>query len=210
MESRASRPLQIVLWGVLAVALIAITLLFIQARQSRSHLPEYFAVQPFTLTNQLNQAVSLRDLHGRVWVADIIFTRCPGPCPRMTEEMARLQSRFAARDDFRLVTLTTDPEFDTPAVLERYAGRFKADPSRWYFLTGPKSEIGALAQGSLKLGAEEKKPDEQQNPADLFIHSTVFVLVDKAGKVRGFYESLEEGFQDEISAAIESLLREKR
>lgn len=209
-EKKSSRPLHMLLWGILGAALLAITFLFFQTRQSRSYLPEYFAVESFTLTNQLGRAVSLRDFQGKVWVADIIFTRCAGPCPRMTEEMFKLGKRFAAESDLRFVTMTTDPDYDAPEVLKRYAEKFEADAERWSFLTGPKADIGKLAQGSLKLGSEEKEKSQQQNTNDLFIHSTVFALIDKGGKVRGFYESLEPGFQEKIAADIQSLLREKR
>jgi cytochrome oxidase Cu insertion factor (SCO1/SenC/PrrC family) len=198
------------LWGVLAVALISIGVLFIQSRKSRSHLPEYFAVLPFALTNQLGRTVELREFDGKVWVADIIFTRCAGPCPKMTEEMETLQQLFSPQDDLRFVTLTTDPEHDTPPVMKSYAEKFNAEAERWHFLTGSKSAIRSLASDSLKLGSEEKEKDLQQDENDLFIHSTVFVLVDKRGKVRGFYESLEPGFQEKIRADITSLLQEKR
>jgi protein SCO1 len=198
-----------VLWGVLVVALIAIGALFLQSRNSRSHLPEYFTVQPFTLTNQLGKLVSAREFQDTVWVADIIFTRCAGPCPRMTEQMEKLQGIFA-NEDVRFVTLTTDPDHDTPAVLKSYAEKFNADPARWHFLTGSKAEIRSVAMDSLKLGSQEKDQAEQQNPADLFIHATVFVLVDKFGKVRGVYESLEDGFQEKIVGDIRSLLKERR
>jgi protein SCO1/2 len=209
-EKSPSRPLHALLWSVLAVALIAIGYLFVQSRQSRSDLPEYFQVQPFMLTNQLGRAMDSRELAGRVWIADIIFTRCAGPCPRMTAAMENLADLFPAQDDLRFVTLTTDPDHDSPAVLKTYAEKFNADPARWHFLTGPKPALKALATGSLKLGAEEKEKELQQDEDDLFIHSTVFVLIDKAGKVRGFYESLEPGFQEKIVSDIKSLLREKR
>ena len=210
MSNAGPKPLHVLLWGVLGLALLSITLLFIQSRQSRSGLPQLFPVQPFTLTNQLGRPADLRDFTGKVWLADIIFIRCAGPCPRMTEQMQKLQDRFSAEDDLRFATLTTDPEHDTPAVLKAYAEKFQANPARWQFLTGPKPAIKALAADSLKLGAEEKAEAEQQDANDLFIHSTVFVLIDKAGSVRGFYESLEPGFHEKITEDIHSLLREKR
>ncbi len=208
--SRSSGALQIALWGVLAFALVAIAILFVQSRNSRSNLPEYFVVQPFTLTNQAGEPITLGDLEGKVWVADIIFTLCAGPCPRMTEEMSKLQNLFPVGENVRFVTLTTDPEHDTPEVLTAYAKKFNADPSRWQFLTGTKAGIRAVAHDSLKLGAEEKDPASRENENDLFIHTTVFVLVDKFGKVRGTYESLEPGFQEKIAADIRALLRERR
>lgn len=205
-----SRSLQIIVWTLLGVVMVAVVAAFFTSAGKRSSLPTYGSVQPFTLTNQLGETVSLQDLKGRVWVADVIFTRCAGPCPKMTEEMSTIQRAFPAGAELRFVTLTTDPEHDTSRRLKDYSEKFAADPARWYFLTGPKSELLAnLAIGSLKLSAVEKEKELQQDPNDLFIHSTVFVLVDKTGKIRAFYESLEPGFQEKIQADIKGLLNEE-
>ena len=204
-----SRSVQVIVWGLLALVIIGVMGAFLRARTQRSNLPSYEKVQPFSLTNQLGQTITLNDLKGRVWVADVIFSRCPGPCPKMTDEMSKIQKAFPADAPLRLVTITTDPENDTTSRLKEYSEKFSAGPARWHFLTGTKRELLAnLASGSLKLSAVEKDKELQQDPNDLFIHSTVFVLVDKSGKVRGFYESLEPGFQEKIQADIKSLLDE--
>lgn len=208
--NRTSKGLQIVVWSLLGAVLLLIAGLFLRAQLTKSNLPELGAVGPFTLTNQLGKTVTFDDLRGQVWVADVIFSRCGGPCPKMTEEMSRLQSAFGASDPLRFVTITTDPGFDTPEVLHRYAKRFKAESDRWYFLTGPKSEaLQNLVTGSLKLAAVDKEAVLRTSDNDLFIHSTMFVLIDKHGKVRGYYESLEPGFQEKIKSDIESLLGEQ-
>jgi protein SCO1 len=204
-----SRGLRILVWAILAAVMCGVVALFLSSLGKRSHLPEFGKVQPFVLTNQLGQSVSLESLNGNVWVADIIFARCPGPCPKMTQEMAEIQKAFAANQPLRFVTLTTDPVHDTVPVLKEYSEKYSADPARWQFLTGPKREVVAnLAAGSLKLSAVDKDKTLQENENDLFIHTTMFVLVDKTGKVRGFYESLEPGFQDKIRGDITSLLAE--
>jgi cytochrome oxidase Cu insertion factor (SCO1/SenC/PrrC family) len=156
-------------------------------------LPILGQVQDFRLTNQLGQVVTLADLRGRVWVADIIFTRCAGPCPRMTRQMREIQQALPATSQARLVTLTTDADFDTPAVLKAYAEKFGADTNRWMFLTGDKRQVANLAIDSLKLTAVEKKPEERLAPEDLFVHSTIFVVVDKLGRLRGVFETDGEG-----------------
>src|SRR6185369_17492193 len=104
-------------------------------------LPVYGQVSDFVLTNHDGKAFFLSDLQGKVWVADIIFTRCPGPCLKMTRQMRELQKALPASSQAKLVTLTTDPVFDTPAVLKAYAQRFGADFNRWLFLTGTKKQI---------------------------------------------------------------------
>lgn len=195
-------------WTALGLVLAAVAGLFVRTQFQRSDLPRLSRIQPFALTNELGQLVTARDLAGKVWVGDIIFTRCGGPCPKMTEEMSKLQNALPAGQPLAFVTLTTDPEYDSPAVLKSYGQKFGADFSRWMFLTGTKAQIKNLAADSLKLAAVEKAPAERDADNDLFIHSTIFVLVDKSGAMRGVYESLEPGFQEKIRADIQSLLQE--
>jgi protein SCO1 len=209
-DSTTNRPVRILAWGLLGAVIAMVVVLFVRSQLSRSGLPHLSQVQPFTLTNQLGQVVSSRDLDGRVWIADIIFTRCAGPCPKMTEEMSKLQNAFPEKDALRFVTLTTDPDYDRPSVLKTYSEKFGADPARWHFLTGSKGEIKQVAVGSLKLTVVEKEEQDRQNQNDLFIHSTIFALVDKNGVMRGVYESAEPGFQEKIRGDIERLLRESR
>ncbi|MCU0770811.1 MAG: SCO family protein [Verrucomicrobia bacterium] len=163
-----------------------------QTPRASTALPVIGPVAGFTLTNQAAQPVSLDDLKGRVWVADIIFTRCAGPCPEMTRKMKDLQDALPATSQARLVTLTTDADFDTPEILARYAGRYAADGRRWSFLTGDKVVVANLAIDSLKLTAVAKPPGERTDPNDLFVHSTIFVVVDKQGRLRGAFESVGE------------------
>ena len=179
--------------GVLLL-ILALSLAFLLAQaQSRSPrqqpLPILLPVADFSLTNQNGNAVSLADLRGKVWVADIIFTRCPGPCLRMTHQMKELQDAFPKDSSTRLVSLTTDSDYDTPEVLKTYAVKNGADASRWMFLTGDKKNVNHLAVDSLKLSAVEKKPEERVTPEDLWVHSTIFVVVDKHAQLRGVFQT---------------------
>ena len=205
-------------WGGLALVGLTLVLAFGLA-QLRSHsdagrpLPMYGQIADFSLTNQNGRAVSLADLRGQVWVADIIFTRCPGPCLKMTKQMKALQDALPPVSRAELVTLTTDADFDTPPVLKTYAERFQADPRRWMFLPGTKQEVATLAIGSLKLSAIEKKPEERESPQDLFVHSTIFVIADKRGQLRGVFETTGEGIdpqnvKEQILTAVTRLERE--
>jgi protein SCO1/2 len=207
------------LWIGVGLVIVILSLSFVLSRlEAKKHslpeLPVLGQVTDFTLTNQMGQAFSLADLKGKVWLADIIFTRCPGPCPRMTRQMKSVQDALPKNSAARLVTLTTDPEYDTPAVLKAYAERFGADTNHWSFLTGTKKEIAGLAIDGLKLTALEKPAEERSETNDLFIHSTIFVVVDKQARLRGIFETGGEGVewtnvQPAIVATIKQLEHER-
>lgn len=211
-------------WGGLILTVGAITVAFflsqLQQRAGRGQkLPILFSVPDFTLTNQNAQAISLAALRGQVWVADVIFTRCPGPCATMARHFAELQAALPARQPIKLISLTSDPEFDTPTILKQYAERFGADSNRWWFLTGDKAQIRRLAVNDFKFVVVERKPEDRNVPEDLFLHSTWFVLVDRHGRVRGwtnqegslkaYYDSENPEERAQILSGIKRLLREK-
>ena len=200
----------VLLLGFLGLAYL---LSLAEIKQQRP-LPALGRISDFTLTNQDGKITTLADLSNHVWIADIIFTRCAGPCPRMTGQMKSLQDSLPQNSSAKYVTLTTDPDFDTPEVLKKYGERFNADFNRWTFLTGTKNEIGNLAANSLKLGAVPVKPEDQKNPADLFIHTTIFVVVDKHAQLRGIFETGGDGVdwtnavQPKLLATVHRLERE--
>jgi protein SCO1/2 len=201
---------------LLLVVALSLAFLMAKARSAAEHreaLPVYAQVADFSLTNQNDVPVSLAHLRGRVWIADIIFTRCPGPCLRMTRQMKELQDALPRESQTKLVSLTTDPDYDTPAILKTYAERAGADPNRWTFLTGTKPQIGGLATGSLKLSAVETKPEDRASANDLWVHSTIFVIVDKHAQLRGVYQTGGEDVdwtveKQKILAAAKQLERE--
>ena len=195
-----SQRLPRTLWigAILFLALLCVAYVLSLSEINNPHrprLPVLGHVADFTLTNQEGQVTTLADLTNHVWVADIIFTRCAGPCPIMTGQMKSLQDAISPTSGAKLVTLTTDPDYDTPAVMKKYGERFGANFNRWKFLTGTRTQIAELAGDSLKLSAVPVKPDDQKNPADLFIHTTIFVVVDKHGRLRGSFESEGEGVE---------------
>jgi protein SCO1/2 len=203
-----SRSVEWVVWGGIAFVILAIGAAFVRERFSgfgfklaKPRLPIVAQVADFTLTNQLDRPVRLADLRGQVWVADIIFTRCPGPCATMTKRMAELQAALPTNSPVKLISLTTDPEHDTPRTLASYAQRFGADASRWQFLTGPKADLVKLAVNSLKLTVLDTEEAKRTSPNDLFIHSSIFVVVDKQGQLRAVFESLDTVLTEEEVAS---------
>ncbi len=204
-------------FGMLS-GLLGLACLLSFMESNRAHLrplPVIGHIADFTLTNQTGQATTLADLTNHVWIADIIFTRCAGPCPRMTAQMKSLQELLPSTSVTKLVTLTTDPDFDTPPILKRYGDRFGANYNRWTFLTGAKKEIAGLAADSLKLSAIPVKPEDRKDDADLFIHTTIFVVVDKHAQLRGIFETGGDGVdwtnvvQPRVLATVRQLEAEK-
>lgn len=200
----------------IAILLLAFALSSFKGGASAKPLPVYGQVSDFALTNQDGQLVTLKELRGHVWVADIIFTRCAGPCLKMSRQMKDLQEALPSTSQARLVSLTTDPAYDSPKVLKTYAGRFGADPSRWMLLTGAPQQIATLATNSLKLVAMENRGEPGQPPpttGNLFIHSTIMVLVDKQAQLRAVFQTVGEGVdpqqtKQEVLAAVRQLERE--
>lgn len=147
----------------------------------------------FSLMERAGRPVSLADLRGTVWIADFIFTHCGGPCPIMTRRMRDLHAVLEAEGirGVRTVSISVDPERDTPEVLLEYAGLFEADRRDWWFLTGDRKAIFDLSIGGFKLPATQSATDDQVE------HSPRFVLVDQQGRIRGYYEIVtdEEIFQ---------------
>lgn len=205
--TNSSRRLEFIVWGALGVTILAITAAFIYKRlASEPVLPRVIGpVGDFTLTNQHGKAVSAADFRDQVWIANIIFTRCAGPCPAMTKAMKQIQDATDKR--VRLVTLTTDPDNDTPEVLKRYGEKFGADFNRWSFLTGSKEQIARLAVNGLKLTAQEKAASERENPADLFIHSAAFVVIDQSNNLRAAFQLEDPDFTSKVHTASRILLR---
>jgi len=179
------------LFGLLGLMYLLSLAEYRQARQKA--LPVLNRIADFALTNQEGKVTTLADLSNRVWVADIIFTRCAGSCPIMSTQMKSLQDALPPTSPAKLVTLTTDPDYDTPAILKRYGERYGADFRRWTFLTGTKKELGGLATGGLKLGSTPVPPQDRQSPVDLFVHSTIFVVVDKQARLRGIFQTEGQG-----------------
>lgn len=202
-----------ILFGIFALWVLRGQIQHASQIQSQAKIPVLGQVADFALTNQNGQVVALADLRGKIWIADIIFTTCPGPCRQMTREMKDLQDSLPPGTEPKLISLTTFPDFDTPPVLKAYGEKYGADFNRWSFLTGTKAQIFDVANSSLKLSAMDKPPADRDSPYDLFIHSTYLVLVDRNARLRGVFQTVGEGvnFNDvkkEILNTVEALKHE--
>lgn len=181
-----------------ALQALAIFFLLLSGCASR-RLPVLGEVPDFQLTSQTGATIDRHALIGHVWVADFIFTTCPGPCPMMSSRMRQVQAATAANPDVQLVSFTVDPAHDTPAVLAAYGKHFLAHPQRWHFLTGPQSTLNHLGLDGFHLNAVDGSLD----------HSTRFALVDRAAHIRGYYSFTDDGFLKALLRDLNRLEREK-
>jgi cytochrome oxidase Cu insertion factor (SCO1/SenC/PrrC family) len=163
----------------------------------------YGTVPAFQLTNQNGEAFGSGQLAGKIWIADFVYTTCPGPCPMISSRMSELQKPLE-KTDVHLVSFSVDPDKDTPAVLRDYAAKLQAQPGRWDFLTGSKSTIYKLSHDGFKLAVSDGS-----NEQGLPVHSTRMVLVDRRNQIRGYYDAMEPDAITKLVADTTHLLREQ-
>lgn len=187
------------------VGAAALTILpFLQRASLRAPEP-ITSVGAFTLTDERGQAFSSVDLKGKVWVANFFFARCPSICPAMQAETAKILPQVddlgddAGETPIVLVSITVDPEHDTPEVLDAYARKLQAPGGRWKFLTGDRAAIEELAVKRFLLGMG----DRETVSGDVYdiVHSGKLALVDQNGDVRGYWSADEGGRTALVSAA---------
>lgn len=160
--------------------------------QTLAELPILYEVPAFQLTDSHGRPFDSASLKGDVWVAEFMFTSCPGICPTMTAEMKKIFAAFPDAPEFKIVSVSVDPNIDTPEVLAKYSQSHGTVSDRWHRLTGDSAEI-------LKLSSQGFKVGSMTNPLD---HSSNFILVDRQGNIRGYYDSLE---PDKMTALIEDI-----
>ena len=151
---------------------------------------------PFTLTDQRGEPFDSASLKGKVWLGSVFFSNCPGPCFRENQAVADILREIDDRE-FVAVSLTCDPDTDTPDVLRRYADRFEATPDRWHFLTGDMAVIKKVANDTFFL------------PAEVGVHSERGVVFDRQGRLRGGYHLLQPDRVELLKKLIRDVLAEK-
>jgi protein SCO1/2 len=200
-----------VLWKATLIAIPIVTLLAliwlrhleVNALRARS-VSSYGTVPEFTLINQDGKNFGSAELRGKVWIADFVYTTCPGPCPMISNRMSELQDPLK-NTDVHLVSFSVDPDKDTAKVLKGYAEKLGAEEGRWDFLTGPKSTIYDLSRNGFKLAAIDANEAPERQP----VHSTRMILVDRHGEIRGYYDAVEADAVTKIVADTTHLLREQ-
>ncbi len=174
------------------------------SRGRAADLPRHGRVPDFAFTSERGRPVAARDLEGKTWIADFIFTRCGGYCPMMSERMAALLSSLKDEPGVRFVSFDVDPEHDSLADLATYARQHRADPERWTFLRGERQAVRALAGSGFKLAVM----DGHAGDPEPILHSSHFVLVDARREIRGYYDGLEAPSFEKLLADARRLARD--
>ncbi|RUL87194.1 DUF420 domain-containing protein [Tautonia sociabilis] len=150
--------------------------------------PASRALGPFRFVERSGAEVTEEDLADSVWVAAFVFSRCPSSCPRISAEMARLQEELPRGRSVKLVSITVDPEYDTPEVLTDFARRYRADPNRWWFLTGDRGATYELIQRGFIQSVAEATEEDRSSGSEAILHSTKLALVDRGNTVVGLFD----------------------
>ncbi|MGG3561444.1 SCO family protein [Neobacillus rhizosphaerae] len=159
-------------------------------------------IKDFSATSQEQKTVGLKDLKGKVWISDFIFTSCADVCPPMTANMAKLQKKVKDEglNNVEFVSFSVDPAVDTPEALKNYATQFGANLKNWTLLTGYSQEF--IEEFALKnYKALVKKPEE----GNQVVHGTSFYLVDQKGNIKKSYNGYKDVPFEEIISDIKSL-----
>jgi protein SCO1/2 len=162
----------LLIFGIWAVPKIVGTL-------NTKALYKFEAVPEFEFENQNGEMISNQNYDNKVYVVEFFFTSCPTICPRMNENMVKIQNEFYGNPSFGIASISIDPERDSPQVLKEYAERKGATLKNWHFLTGDKEEIYSFSNDGFRLYAGVNK-DVQGG----FEHSGLFALIDKEGYIR--------------------------
>lgn len=181
-------------------------------RQKKNALPVIGAdrahhVANFSFENQDGKTITNGDVKGKICIVEYFFTTCKGICPRMNENMAQVYKAFSGNNKVVLLSHTVDPKRDTVPAMKAYSVRFGANANQWMFLTGDKKSLYDMARYSYLISAQD---DTAGVGIDVdFIHDKQYTLVDGHGRIRGFYDGLDQKSIEKLIGDINLLIREE-
>ena len=164
----------------------------------------YHTIRNFELTDQDGESYSFPADSNRITVVNFFFTRCPSFCTDMNKEMARVAGQYSKNSFLRFISITVNPEYDSPQILKKYASKFKLPKEKWRFLTGPQDSIYHLARQDFIVDAIQ-----DSTRADNFIHSPMLILLDPQKRIRGYYDSTNKEQVDKLADEIKVLIAEE-
>ena len=181
------------------------TLSFMIPNFMKPGVPPIGTVQPFRFTYQDGQAVTDRDLAGKVFAVNFFFTTCKTVCPRMNNNLKPVYEAFKNEDGFRILSFTCDPARDSAAALKHYADSMQVDTRKWIFLTGRKDSLYEAARESFRI---DDPKNYVQHIEDDFLHTQFIALVNRKGEVVKIYDGIKPSEVQEMQGRIKKLLKE--
>jgi len=163
----------------------------------------FHTVPDFHFMNQEGKMITQDDYKDKIYVADFFFTSCPTICPKMSASLQRVQDKFKAQRDIKILSFSVDPEHDSVPVLNAYARKFTVDKSKWNLVTGEKKDIYELAVKGYLVPVQE----DVLAPGG-FLHSEMMALIDKEKRIRGFYDGTDAAAVDTLMDEIVVLMQE--
>lgn len=200
------RKMMLFAWGLLALS-VAAFVFALYARQAATKelpLPVMGTVDmPFQLKNQWGETLTREAFDGKVWIAYFFFTSCPSVCPMMNRNAMDIQREFAQNPEVLMAGFTVDPENDTVEQLKKWAEKHEAQRGKWHFLTGDREMLYKLSREVFKLGVEA---GDEAHP---IVHSDRLVLIDRQGRIRGYYSGMDKNAVQQLLQDIYRVLEEK-
>jgi protein SCO1/2 len=168
-----------------------------------ARLPVLGEVPAFRLIDASGAVAGRGELAGKPWIAGLVFTRCRTSCPLVVERMDALGAELG--EGVWTVGVSVDPAHDTPERLRAFAAAHDAREPSWVFLTGGEEEVRRLVVEGFKLGVARTPEDDPRAELEPITHSTKLVLVDGAGRIRGYYDALDPAANEALVAHARAL-----
>ena len=221
MSEIPKQPRRISPWSIWLIIIMVAGGLFVysswistlqrQAKDERPMLGERLETN-LDLVNQFGEKVTLGDLKGKVYLANYVFTRCPGQCAGVSNIMKESLETWKGHPLFRLASISLDPAHDTAEDMLAFSKEFGLESKQWWFLTGDEREIDSYMRRYFKFNRRLKSEEEKENPEDLFAHDPLIALVDHGGHIRGIYNVYDElrgeQFQERLKSDLEKVMLE--
>lgn len=160
----------------------------------------WHTIPPFTFIGQNGKPITEKNFNNKIYVANFFFTNCPGICPKMSTQMQRIQKVYDKDNDIMLLSHTVDPKRDTVEALLNYANSYEIDSSKWWLVTGNKTDLYEQARKGYFVSVTEGDGGEED-----FIHTEKLVLVDKERCIRGYYDGTDSLMVNKLMGDIKLL-----
>ncbi len=189
------RTIQFLFFGGMLVIIAGVLSPLYLHKLAGHEVPVYGQAPKFSLQLADGEEFSKQNLKNRISLLNFFFTSCPSVCPAISGEVSSLHKQFSSNPQLQFISVSIDPERDSPQALQAYSAKFGADPQRWHFLRGEMSEVNGLLEG-LKLSSGESAE----------MHTTRLVLLDKLARVRGYYDPFDVESLQKLKNDLQSLL----